>query len=548
MVQRQDKQRVGPELRREDGPGTDGSLSRRQLLAGGTVVGLSALAGAGIIGYAWPRSSASGTSGTSGGTGSSAGSSSTGQPNGVHSFVSRPDLQPPVLAVDVVSSPSGLPEYVFLGNKPYEAGSGVAQSGLLIASRGGDTTWFSPVASGQVLDFNVQSYQGKNMLTWWYGETGASYGQGTCYIADSSYTTITTVQCGNGLKADMHEFNITSQGTALIDAYQTRKNVDLTAVGGKPHGVALSGVVQEIDIATGDVIFEWSSLDHVPISETQNTLSGSGTAENPFDYFHINAIDVAPDGDLLVSSRNTWTIYKIGRHDGQIKWRLGGKKSNFTLGPGVLFHWQHDVRAHGTNDQGEDILTVFDNGSSPALEPQSRGLLLNLDTEKMQATLQFAFTNPAHPLADNQGSVQLLPGNRAFVGFGAEPYYTEFDADGTVLMNGQLPMGDQSYRAFTYDWTGQPKDQPAVVVKANAARAAAVYVSWNGATEVDTWQVYAGKRESSLSVVATQPRASFETVIAADSTGPYFMVTAHDASGKQIGQSAVVKRKGLTAV
>ena len=324
--------------------------------------------------------------------------------------------------------------------------------------------------------------------------------------------------------------------------------MDLTAVGGKANAVALSGVVQEIDIATGEVIFEWSSLDHVPISETQATLSGTGTADEPFDYFHINAIDVAPDGDLLVSSRNTWTIYKIGRHDGQVKWRLGGKKSNFTLGPGVQFHWQHDVRAHGTNDQGEDILTIFDNGSSPALEPQSRGLLLNLDTRAMHATLQFAFTNPARPLADNQGSVQLLPGNRAFVGWGAEPYYTEFDADGTVLMNGQLPMGDQSYRAFTYDWTGQPKDRPAVVVKANPARAAAVYVSWNGATAVETWQVHAGKRESSLSVVATQPRTSFETVIAADSTGPYFMVTAHDASGRQIGQSAVVETKGLTAV
>ncbi len=546
MVQRQRKQRVDLEQRSGAGPQTGRSLSRRHLLAaGGAVAGLGALAGAGAIGYAWPRSSATGLSGASNGTGSSAANGAQ-QSNGVHSFVSRPDLQPPVLAVDVAGSPPGLPQYVLLGNKPYQSGE-VGQSGLLIASRDGDITWFSPIASGQVTDFNVQSYRGKNMLTWWHGQTGASYGQGTCYIADSSYTTVATVQCGNGLQADMHEFNITAQGTALVDAYQTRHNVDLTAVRGKANGVALSGVVQEIDIATGDVIFEWSSLDHVPISETLATLSGTGTAQEPFDYFHINAIDVAADGDLLVSSRNTSTIYKVGRRDGQIKWRLGGKKSDFTLGAGVQFYWQHDVRAHGTNGQGQDILTIFDNGSSPALQPQSRGLILNLDTTKMQATLQFAFTSPARLLADNQGSVQLLPGNRAFIGWGAEPYYTEFDADGTVLMNGQLPIGDQSYRTFTYDWTGQPTDQPAVVVQSNAARAAAVYVSWNGATEVATWRVHAGKRESSLSVVATQPRTSFETVIAADSTGPYFMVTAHDSAGKQIGQSAVVKRKGLTA-
>jgi Arylsulfotransferase (ASST) len=548
MVQRDDKQRVDPQQQGGGGPGTGGSLSRRQLLAGGTVAGLGVLAGAGVIGYAWPRPAAGGSSTTSvASSGASSGAGAgTQQSAGVHYFVSRQDLQPPVLAADVVSTPSGLPEYVFLANKPYKGGYQVGQCGLLIAGRDGDVTWFSPIASGQVLDFNVQSYRGANVLTWWHGTTGAAFGQGTCYIADSSYTQIAAVQCGNGLKADMHEFNITAQGTALIDSYQPRQNVDLTAVGGKANGAALSGVVQEIDIATGEVIFQWSSLDHVPISETQATLSGTGTADNPFDYFHINSIDVAADGDLLVSSRNTWTVYKIGRHDGQIKWRLGGKKSNFTLGPGVQFHWQHHVRAHGINDHGEDILTIFDNGSSPPLEPQSRGLLLNLDTKTMRATLQFAYTSPVHPLADNQGSIQLLPGNGAFVGWGAEPYYTEFDADGTVLMNGQLPMGDQSYRAFTYDWTGQPKDRPAVVVELNVARAAAVYVSWNGATEVQTWRVHAGKRESSLSVVATQPRTSFETVIAADSTGPYFMVTAHDASGKQIGQSAVVEKKGLT--
>ena len=175
------------------------------------MVGVGALAGAGAIGYAWPRSSAGGKPTTS--VPSPSAGTSTQQANGVHSFVSRPDLQPPVLAVDVASSPSGLPGYVFLANKPYASGTQVGQVGPLVAARDGDITWFSPVASGQVLDFNVQSYKGENVLTWWHGETGASYGQGTCYIADSSYTQIATVQCGNGLKADMHEFNITAQGT-----------------------------------------------------------------------------------------------------------------------------------------------------------------------------------------------------------------------------------------------------------------------------------------------------------------------------------------------
>jgi Arylsulfotransferase (ASST) len=304
----------------------------------------------------------------------------------------------------------------------------------------------------------------------------------------------------------------------------------------------VSGVVQEIDVATGDVVFEWDSLDHVPVTETQAQFSG-GTPQDPFDYFHINSIAVAPDGDLLVSSRHTWTVYKIGRHDGKIVWRLGGKKSDFTFGPDAKFAWQHHARVHGT-----DLLTVFDNASSPPEEAQSRGLILRLDTQNMHATLVRAFTHPAGGLlADNQGSMQLLPGNRAFVGWGAQPFFTEFDADGSVLLNGHLPVGDQSYRAFTADWTGHPTDKPALAVTANPARGIVAYVSWNGATEVASWRVHAGKRESSLDVVATLPRSRFETVIPANSTGPYFAVTAHDSSGRLIGQSAIVRSNPAAA-
>jgi hypothetical protein len=440
-----------------------------------------------------------------------------------------------VLDVAVSGTPAGIPGQLFLANKPYVGTTSIGQRGLLIAERTGEPVWFRPYFQGQAVDFNVQTYHGKPVLTWWAGMEGGSYAQGNCFIADSSYNQIAEVKAGNGLMADMHEFNLTSEGTALIDCYQPL-TADLTSVGGKSKGTALSGIVQEIDIATGDVIFEWSSLDHVPLTESQSGLAGTGTAENPYDYFHINAIAEAWDGDLLVSSRNTWTIYKIGRHDGQIKWRLGGKKSDFALGPGVKFYWQHDVRSVGTN-----LVTLFDDGASPAEEPQSRGLFISLDPTKKTATLELAFTNPARLQADNQGSMQLLAGNRAFIGWGSEPYFSEFDSDGSLLLNGSLPNGDQSYRAYTADWTGHPTDKPAMVVKTSPATGKAVYTSWNGATEVATWQVLAGKRESALDVVATQPRSGFETMVGANSTGPYFAVTAHDASGNLIGQSATVR-------
>jgi hypothetical protein len=500
--------------------------SRRSVLLGGGVVGLAALAGAGRMGYAWARHEDR--------LSVEAARKAAATPvRDVHSFLSRPDLRPPILTVDVESSPAGAPPYVFLANKPY-IGRPVGQRGLLIAERAGDIAWFKPET--QVWDLNVQSYKGKPVLTWWHGRTGHIFGRGNCYIADSSYNQIAEVKCGNGLMADMHEFNLTAQGTALIDAYKPQKT-DMRSVGGKKNAVVAAGVVQEIDIATGDVVFEWNSLDHVPLTEAMGKpAKGAGTPDNPYDYFHINSIDVAWDGDLLVSSRNAWAVYKIGRRDGQIKWRLGGKHSNFTMGPGANFSHQHHVRSAGTG-----LITIFDNAATPQEEPQSRGLVVKLDLTNMTATLRQAFTSPSKLLADNQGSMQLLPGGGAFVGWGAEPYYTEFDADGSVTMNGQLPNRDQSYRTFAGDWAGHPTDKPAVALRANPSRGTAVYVTWNGATEVATWRVLAGKHRSSLAEVAAQPRNGFETMIVANSAGPYFAVAAHDASGKILGESAVTK-------
>jgi hypothetical protein len=193
------------------------------------------------------------------------------------------------------------------------------------------------------------------------------------------------------------------------------------------------------------------------------------------------------------------------------------------------------------------VLTVFDNASSPPEEPQSRALLLDVDTAAMRVTLKHAYTHPAGLLADNQGSVQLLPDGRVFVGWGAEPYFSEFAGQGELLLDGGLPVNDQSYRAFTFGWSGRPPGRPAVVVRPNPARGSAVYVSWNGATDVESWTVLAGKSPSALATAGSQPRAGFETMISVNSEGPYFAVIAQDGRGRQLGRSATVRRVGATA-
>jgi hypothetical protein len=501
-----------------------GDLTRRQVLARGgvAVAGVASLSAAGVVGYAWPRAAAS--------------ASGPDDSRGVQHFMSYPGLQPP--AVTISRSPAEVqatndPPYILLAPKGYPA-SGPGQPGLMILDRSGDLVWFSPSNGSRRMDLNVQAYQGKPVLTWWEGEVVAGHGYGQAMIADSSYRTIGVVKGGNGLQPDLHEFLITPQNTALVTAYRTVK-ADLSRLGGKASGWALSGVAQEIDIATGKVLFEWESLDHVPVTDTYQKFSG-GTKSSPFDYFHINSIAVAPDGDLIISSRNTCAVYKVARSSGAVQWRLGGKQSSFKMGTGTRFYWQHHARPHGAS-----TLSLFDDGASPAMEPQSRAILLNLDTSAMTATLKHSYTHPAGLLAANQGSVQVLPDGRIFVGWGDQPYFSEFLPDGTLDLDGQLPAPDQSYRAFTADWTGQPATKPTLAARTSPAGGATVYASWNGSTNVGTWTVLAGKSPSQLVKAGSQERTGFETAITVDTAGSYFAVTAQDASGRQLSRSATVR-------
>lgn len=504
-------------------------IGRRQFLvtALGAAGELAALAGAGYIGYRLPRSVAA-----------AAATAARGQ---VLRFVSRPDLSPP--AVTVTRSPAFLsgpgaaaaPRYILLSPKGYNT-TGPGQPGLMIVDTTGNLVWFRPLPSpaSAPFDLQVQRYHGQPVLTWWAGTVVSVYGEGMGYLADAAYRTIATIRAGNGLQVDLHELNLTPQGTALITAYRTA-DADLSALGGPARGQVLACQAQEIDIASGRMLFAWDSLDHVPLTESQQPLP-SGPNDGPYDYFHMNSVALAPDGDLLISSRNTWTIYKVSRKGGQIVWRLGGKASDFRRGPGAAFYWQHHVRALGGGR-----ISIFDDGASPPEEPQSRGIVLSVDETSKQARLLAQYTNPARLLADNQGSVQVMSDGRVFVGWGDQPYFSEFAADGTMLLDGRLPADDQSYRAFTADWAARPVDQPAVAVQSSTAGGVTLYASWNGATELAGWQALAGPSAETLAIAARARRTGFETAIAVNSSGPYFAAVALDAAGRQIGRSTSIR-------
>jgi hypothetical protein len=517
-------------------------LTRRELIryGGATAIGTGGLALAGIGGYAWPHPAAASTDAVL-----AAAPATPDDSRGVLHFVTRPDLTPPAITISRHSDPqasgpqAGDPSYFILSPAGYPL-TGPGQPGLMILDRSGNVVWFSPntgfpASKGMGrMDLQVQTYRGKPVLTWWEGQVNAGVGYGKTVIADTSYKTIATLDGGDGMSADLHEFIISPQDTALITAVRPRAT-DLSALGGPAKGVALTGSILEIDIATGKVLFEWNSLDHVPVTDSYAAFSG-GTAKEPFDYFHINSIAVAPDGNLIISSRNTCTVYKIARPSGQVQWRLGGKRSSFEMGKDATFWWQHHARPHG-----ETTLSVFDDAASPQKETQSRAILLDLDTTAMRATLSRSYTHPAKLLAANQGSMQLLAGNRVLVGWGNLPYFTEFAENGTLLLDGQFPVGDQSYRAFTASWTSHPTGKPAAAARVNQAGGSVVYASWNGATELSSWTVLAGTTATQLQEAGSQRRTGFETMITVNSGGPYFAVAANDANGHLLGQSDPVK-------
>ncbi|GAA1198981.1 arylsulfotransferase family protein [Prauserella alba] len=458
----------------------------------------------------------------------------------VHSFYSRPDLRPPKVKMsdaDPDTAPPASPRHLLLGVKDYQ-GEGAGQAGMLIVNRRGEPVWFN-VRDGddeKPMDFRMQTYRGEPVLTTWQGAAPSGFGIGKGIVFDQAYRQIAEVNTGNGVAdADLHEFLITDRDTALIMAYNPVR-ADLRPVGGPADGWVSDGVIQEIDIESGEVLFDWRSLDHVDLAESQHPVEGQGTEDQPYDYIHLNSIGLDDDGDLLVSARNTWAVYKIAKSDGALRWTLGGKNSDFRLGDGVEFAWQHDARR-----QPDGTLSLFDNAASPPQANRSRGLVLALNEDAMTAAVDREYTHPAGLLCDNQGNLQLLDDGRAIVGWGCQPFTSEFDADGEWLTDWRTPEFVQSYRAYMGDWVGRPDDEPAVAVRRNAARGVLVYASWNGATEVKRWRVLAGKRADELSAVVTVPRGGFETAISCDADGPFFAVAALDKQGNELGRSEPVR-------
>jgi hypothetical protein len=460
-----------------------------------------------------------------------AGGSSTppSEPRDYQRFRSRPDLRPPTVAVTARAPGASTGELLLA---PY---SGPGQYGPMILGEDGSLIWFKPLqpAGARAADLRVQSYEGKQVLTWWQDPVVTSTSsKAGIVIDDSAYRQLAVVRAGNGYQADLHEFQLTPRNTALITVYDGIE-CNLSRLGGPADGAVADTLIQELDLKTGLVRYEWHSLDHVPLSDSY-VSARPGSRKEPFDFFHVNSIDVMGDGDLLIDARNTWAAYDTDPRSGQVRWQLGGRRSSFKLGPGALTAYQHDAR-----EQPNGNITFFDNGATPKVHPQSRVIELALNRAAMTATLVRRDEHSPALLAGSQGNMQALANGNWVVGWGQSPYLTEYGPAGQVLFDAHMPSSYESYRTYRQAWSGQPTSPPTAAT-VRAGTRTTLYASWNGATTVASWRVLAGSSPGALAPVASAARSGFETAIALPaglSRGTYLSVQALSASGAVLAAS-----------
>jgi hypothetical protein len=478
--------------------------------------------------------------------------------NGAWSFVSEPNLHPPKLHTDRPTVAGKLaPGYFLVASfkdltrtQPM-----TGQGGPLLLDSRLQPVWFKPIcvhgcASQDLwtLDPQLQTYQGKPALSWWQGAlspVGVTL-SGELVVVDQHYRSVATLKGAQGWVIDSHDLVISGSNAWVTVA----KNVpmDLSAYGGSAQGTVVDTAIQEYNLKTGQLLYTWDPLQHIPLADSETKPSPKGT---PWDAYHANSIQLG-NGTFLSSFRNTWAGYLVNIKSQAVEWTLGGKHSTFTLGRNAQFEWQHDIQLH---PQG--VVSLFDdhccaitgvvNGIAqfaPASGP-ARGLVLRLDMKRHTAALGAQYVRAANFDVAFSGNTQLLPNGNVLVGWGSRPYFSEYSQSGRLLFDGVFPSPNNNYRSFVRQWVGRPYFPPTGAARRHNGKAT-VYASWDGATEVQAWRVLAGSNAQHLTSVALGPKTGFETAIGLGRGYSRYRVQALDAKGHVLGTSAVFPKQQTT--
>lgn len=468
-------------------------------------------------------------------------------------------------------SRSGLSRYLFLSSL-----AGDQKSTPFII----DTEDFSLVYAdpkwSSVNNPRIQMYNGLPYFTFWEGADFSGHGLGYCLMYDSSYQLVYNISTKMiNTRMDSHECQLTEDGTALVTAYEKITYDMSNAPGGGPQdGQLLDSIFEEIDVATGELKFLWRASHHFGINETEVNWGpgdyGAQTEDVGWDFFHINSLQKTKEGNYLVSGRRINTLTLISGKDGSVIWQLGGKENQFfdlSGGEATNFGFQHTARFLNEN---MTELTLFDNHDLNPEKPSpqcpdgcSRGLHLRLnydDPNNFTAEVVHEYHHPMSISSWAMGGFQKLPNGNVLIGWGTTPVITEYTEDGEIVLDMQVgPWTAERYneqpvyRAWTMDWTAFPSWLPDI-----AAADGYAYVSWNGATEVDSWDIvsltrwpylglYAaanvpqieGNTRDNITFTTNAKKIGYETVIPLKTNGAFVVANALAADGTILATSDV---------
>ena len=497
------------------------------------------------------------------------------------SFVTRPDIDAPRYDVTVYNPDALAPGYFFV--TPYQKVEQTERDGNWVGphiyDQTGELIWSgAPLAQGfSIFGMKKTAFNGADdMLSMIYRkEFGA--------IINSSYQIHERVHVEEGFDLNMHEFNVVDNGTRILTMRTAVKDQDISipATDTKkgydgPCKIRYVGF-EERDADTLEVTFSWMSEDRLWLEDTMyddGPWKRFCTEPSGWDYIHCNSIDKFSDGDFLLACRHSDTVYKISHRTGEIVWRLGGKSNDFDWADRkhdddladyetVQFRGQHDVKVF-ESAPNYAIISMLDNAWRPGRNKKSgdfsRGLLIQVKTNQDRAKILQEYPHPQRELIQGRGSMQVLPNGNAFCGFTHNSYVAEYAHDGTVLMEAQLRPEMKSYRGYKFPWVGHPVEPPDVYAVAFAEEGEKeykmlVYVSWNGATEVRTWNIYSahadGKgRGTKGELLTSTPKTGFETAITYNGYAAHVTVEALDRDGNVLdyGTSEVTATVGPAAL
>lgn len=434
-------------------------------------------------------------------------------------------------------------------------GADVGQSSPMILDARGELVWVGQSNHTTATNVNVQQYDGKPYLTYWAGDKNGGAGSGEAFMLDSSYRVVKRLK-GEGpeLRTDLHEFVVTDDGHALLSTINsTTGDMSNAGWGHSKNDYIYDSVFQEIDIATGDLLFQWRASEHFNPADAFMVRMWSGyTSLSPYDFFHLNSIQRDSKGNYLISARHMHQIVYIDGQSGDVIWKLGGHpESNdfvdLSDGEATNFAWQHHAR---WLSEEEGLISVMANGLGGFFQqyaPYSRALIIKIDQGNRTAELIHEYTSLDKVLSPSQGSVQILPNDNVFVGWGPMAAWSEFKHSGELLCEYHFAASAffwtqrvKNYRAFkVYNWTAEPDYPPVAKTKGGK-----VYVSWNGATEVRSWklQLLHGADENGQEMyehLETIEKRSFESVFEKPKgrAGSRYRVVALNEQEEEIGAS-----------